>query len=183
MDTKEQKIIFNNYYDNNEKLKLSAKRLEERGYDDYIIPTGYIGRYSEMYNSWMKAGIIYYYINDFENAKNCFYKAYKYIYLIEKENKNFNLLILINLCDKNMNKELTYDINHKMTYSSKIFSNNFIKTLEKHNIEMTKKIRDDIKIYLQNCEFNLDLLYFIEILLNPSILIICLSIIYLIINK
>jgi tetratricopeptide (TPR) repeat protein len=160
------------------KLKESAKRLEQRGDDDSIIPTGYVGRFSEMYNSWMKAGIIYYYINEYEEAKKCFEKSYKYLVSYENDNKNYNLAILVNLCDKNMKKSFTYNVNHLMTYSSKVYCKNFIKVLEKNNMKMTKNLRSDIKMYIQFCEFKIDMQYFIEIIFNPAFIIILFSIMY-----
>ncbi len=164
-------------------LKLIAERLEQRANDDSILPTGYLGRFSDIYNSWMKAGIIYYNIYDFYKAKECFEKSYNFLKLYEniENEKNYNLPILINLCDEKNNNKNTYNIKSKLTYSSKLFSLNLIKILEKNNSKLTLVLRNDLNNFIKNNNYSVDTLYFIEIIMNPFFIIVLLSIIYMII--
>ncbi len=169
-------IIVNKEKNINE-LKEIAKRIEQRADDDSVIPTGGIGRYSDMYNNWMKAGIIFYNIGEYELARNCFFKSHNYVKVIENYSTNYNILICINLCDKKLVAMETFNLIDKYSYNSKIYANNFIKTLEKTTI-MENNLNKDFKKYIQNLKPIIDTQYMMEILFNPVLIVIFAYVMY-----
>ena len=94
-----------------------------------------MGKYSDMYNSWMKAGIIYYTLHEYEKARNCFFKSYNYLNHVYKYDSNNNLKLLINLCDIHSNKNVTFEI-QSIGYSNKMKAYSLLKILERDDIQI-----------------------------------------------
>lgn len=165
---------------NKEDLPKIAERLEQRADDDSIIPTGYIGKYSDMYNCWMKAGIIYYTLHEYEKARNCFFKSYNYLnHVYGCYDDNNNLKFLINLCDVHSNKNSTFDI-QSISYSNKIKAYSLLNKLERNDIQIDNNLKKDFQKYIDDIKIYYDITYYLEILFNPVLIILFFTMLYII---
>lgn len=100
----EQKILERS---KNQKIE-SAERIKQRADDDLIVEIVYRGKSSNIYINYIKSGLIFYTIEEYGRAKECFMNAYNYLKkhfdLVNKDNKFYDFMMIFS---KNKNKKST----------------------------------------------------------------------------